>query len=125
MGSFCLRNKTQRKVHKMNIGDSYNDEENISNNTPADLTDELKEEIRSAWSDYDDANAEVIAAEQTVKELKEKRGEACKCVVQLYKKVAPHAKKIVRNGKQYTPVVRGNLYFFRGANTDDSIDLGI
>jgi hypothetical protein len=112
----------------MNIGDSYNDEENISNNTPADLTDELKEEINAAWEEYDNANADVIAAKQTLDELIEKRGIACKTIALLKQKIDPGKKKIRHNGRELTIVVRprnngDDLYFFRGAKEKDILDM--
>jgi hypothetical protein len=115
------------KETKMGIGDSSNyssDNEPSSNQKGAPITDEIRAEINSAWEDYDNANADVLAAKQTLKEMEEKRGAACKCISQLVQRVAPGKKKILRGGRQYTIVVRGPLYFFRGAKDEDTIDFG-
>jgi hypothetical protein len=109
----------------MGIGSSYNDSESSSsNNEPVDMTPEIRAEINTAWEDYDSANDEVNAAKIALKDAEEKRGEACKCIAMIASRLAPGRKKITRNGRQFTIVVRGSLYFFRGAKEDDSVDMG-
>jgi hypothetical protein len=110
----------------MPIGSNYNDNSPVSssNNEPVDMTDEIREQINNAWDEYDTANDAVNVAKQAVKDAEEMRGNACKAIAMIAQKLAPNKKKISRNGRQYTIVVRGSLYFFRGAKEDDTVDMG-
>jgi hypothetical protein len=114
----------------MAIGDNYDDEPSSNkSNSPVEMTDAIRAEINSAWEDYDTANTSVLAAKQHLEELIQDRGAACKAIAKLAQRVNPGKKKIRRNGKEFTVVVRPrksdgeDLYFFRGAKEDDIVDM--